>query len=104
MVLLVRLFNDYHFCLRPCSDGYYIGAGPCLQVGPFYKYCFIMDTVNPNRVVSWAETAWKEHKKAEDALVEETKNRLKEIQREIRALESERDALERLLEREHTHL
>ena len=53
-----------------------------------------MDNINPNRVVSWAETAWKEHKKAEDALVEETKNRLKEIQREIRALETERDALE----------
>jgi hypothetical protein len=67
-------------------------------VGPFYKYCFIMDTVNPNRVVSWAETAWKEHKRAEEALVDETKNRLKEIQREIRALENERDALERLLE------
>jgi hypothetical protein len=98
VVLLVRLSNNYYYHLHPCSDGYYIGAGPCLQVGPFYKYCFIMDTVNPNRVVSWAETAWKEHKRAEEALVDETKNRLKEIQREIRALENERDALERLLE------
>jgi len=53
-----------------------------------------MDNINPNRVVSWTETAWKEHKQAEDALVAETKNRMKEIQREIRALESEQDALD----------
>ena len=57
-----------------------------------------MDNINPNRVVSWTETAWKEHKQAEEALVTETKTRMKDIQREIRALESEYDALDRLID------
>lgn len=62
-----------------------------------------MDKAKKNRVLSWAEVAWKDHKKAEDALVEGTKNRLREIQKEILALEEEQYALESLLDRNSTN-